>query len=340
MSVKRRRRRLSEKEYEQLERKETQLESDARSESEDRQERIKILWDAITSGELAQDAKDLADNELIRSLTELAQKQKCEIEYLGKFRRDWERIHAHYPEKLEQLDGAILVAELRPLLATLPKRKPQAVFEDKRRTRRQPGDVGLIEWEFGGGAEEQRPKVPMALPYEPTCLDEIFAGGAVRMRSEDVALNAESSRPLAWWLPKAQHKVGLEELFGMERHRFGKGLPRFKKGRERWYNYRAVVKIMHRLLNEEPPKGKKPRRGKTRRLWLGDRNKEMRVLSGIVARRVLTGIVARMKSLSVSEDIWDAFTAVVCFHLTRGIEGRLSEDVKNALATLVRRYLA
>jgi anti-sigma28 factor (negative regulator of flagellin synthesis) len=75
MSSKRRRRRLSKKEYEQLERKEAQRELDARSESEDRQERIKVLWDAITSGELAQDAKDLADNELVRSLTELAQKQ-------------------------------------------------------------------------------------------------------------------------------------------------------------------------------------------------------------------------------------------------------------------------
>jgi hypothetical protein len=44
MSGKRRRRRLSKKEYEQLERKEAQLESDARSESEYRQERIKTLW--------------------------------------------------------------------------------------------------------------------------------------------------------------------------------------------------------------------------------------------------------------------------------------------------------
>jgi hypothetical protein len=44
MSGKRRRRRLSKKEYEQLERKEAQRELDARSESEDRQERIKVRW--------------------------------------------------------------------------------------------------------------------------------------------------------------------------------------------------------------------------------------------------------------------------------------------------------
>ena len=197
-------------------------------------------------------------------------------------------------------------------------------MEDKRRIRRQPGDVGLIEWEFGGGAEEQRPR---ALPYEPTCLDEIFAGGAVRMRSEDIALNTQSSGPLAWWLPK----VGLEELFGLERHRFGKGLSPIEKSRERWYDYRAVVKIMHRLLSEEPPADKKKRRGKTPRLWPS--NPALRM-------RVLIGIHERMESVSVSEDIWGAFTAVVCFHLAKGIEGRLSEDVKNELAALVRRYLA
>jgi hypothetical protein len=39
-----RRRRPSKKQYEQVERKEAQLELDARSESEDRQEEIKVLW--------------------------------------------------------------------------------------------------------------------------------------------------------------------------------------------------------------------------------------------------------------------------------------------------------
>jgi hypothetical protein len=32
------------------------------------------------SGELARDAKDLADNELVRSLIEIVQRQKSEIE--------------------------------------------------------------------------------------------------------------------------------------------------------------------------------------------------------------------------------------------------------------------
>ena len=79
MSAKRRR--LSKKEDERQEREIADQKSKARAESQTRQERIKVLWDAITSGELAQDAKDLADNELVRSLVELAGLQDREIEY-------------------------------------------------------------------------------------------------------------------------------------------------------------------------------------------------------------------------------------------------------------------
>jgi len=103
-----------------------------------------------------------------------------------------------------------------------------------------------------------------------------------------------------------------------------------KKGRERWYNYRAVVKIMHRLLSENPREGGRPLRGKTRRLWLFNPN--LRV-------RILIGIHKRMESVSVSDDIWGSFTAVACRHLVRGIEEKLSEDVRHELAALVRRHL-
>ena len=360
MSGKRRRQRLSKKEYEQLERKEAQRESDARSESEDRQETIKARWGlkeqdlkAKTYKErklneqklkeqklkkLLKCIKDLAENDELADqlgeLVELVGLQDREIDYLTQFRRDWERIDAHYSDRLENLSSMSLFAELRPLTEKLlAEQKPN--WEDKRRRYKLPGGVGRIEYEFGGAEEAYRRKHSL-LPgqlgsdYEPTCLDNIFAGGTVRMRSEEVALNPQPSGPLAPFLSKTQHKAGLEELFGMERHRFGTGLRSIKKGRERSYDYRAVVKIMHRLLSE-PREDKEPRRGKTPRLWPG--NPALRI-------RVLIGIHERMESASVSEDIWGAFTAVVCFHLTKGIEGRLSQDVKNELAALVRRYLA
>ncbi len=333
MSGKRRRRR-SKKAYEQLERKEAQRKLDARSESEDRQERIKVLWDAITSGELARDAKELADSELVRSLVELVELQKREIQYLTQFRRDWEEIHAHYPGQLENLSTASFRAAWQPLFEKLlAEQKPKEVWEYKRRGYKLPGGVGLIEYEFGGAGEEwwkHSLSGGLGSAYEPTCLDNIFASGTLRMRSEDVALNPQPSGPLAPFLSKTQHKAGLEELFGMERHRFGTGLRSIKKGREEWYDYRAVVKIMHRLLSEEPREDKKPRRGKKVRLWPG--NPGLRI-------QVLIGIHKRMECVSVSDDIWGAFTAVVCHHLVKGIEERLSEDVKDAVAALVRRHL-
>jgi hypothetical protein len=274
---------------------------------------------------------ELADQ--LGELVELAGLQDREIDYLTQFRRELERIRAYYPEKLENLSSASVFAEMKPLIEALSAKK-ESNWEDKRRRYKLPGGVGLIEYEFGGAGEAYLRKHSL-LPgqlgsaYQPTCLDNIFAGGTVRMRSEDVALNPRPSGPLAPFLSKTQHKAGLEELFGMERHRFGTGLRSIKKGREEWYDYHHVVKIVHRLLSE-PRDGKRARRGKTRRLWPS--NPGLRI-------RVLVGIHKRMESVSVSDDIWGAFTAVVCHHLVKGIEERLSEDVKDALAALVRRHL-
>ena len=363
MSGKRRWRRSkkADREFERQERKIAEHEANARSESEERHERIKVLWGLKEQDlkakpykerklneqklkeqklkKLLKCIRDLAENDELADqlgeLVELAGLQDREIGYLTQFRRDWERIDAHYPDRLENLSSMSLFADLRQLTEKLlAEQKPN--WEDKRRGYTLPGGAGLIEYEFDGAGEAYLRKhslLPAQLgsAYEPTCLDNIFAGGTVRMRSEDVPLNPQPSGPLAPFLSKTQHRAGLEELFGMERHRFGKGLPPIEKGRERWYDHRAVVKIMHRLLSENPREDKRPRRGKTPRLWLS--NPALRI-------RVLIGIHERMESVSVSEDIWGGFTAVVCFHLSKGIEGRLSEDVKNALAALVRRYLA
>lgn len=172
-----------------------------------------------------------------------------------------------------------------------------------------PDGVGRIEYEFGE-AEVRKPLSPLAglplditklqkpsplagLPYQPTCLDKIFRGGAVKMH-------------------ESNGEPGLQNLFGMHRNRLPKNLPAEKKGRETWYDYRAVVKIMHRLLSEQPRESETPTRGRTKQPWpsnLGLRS------------RMLTGIVARMERLSVSGDIWDAFAAVICLHLREGNSG-------------------
>jgi hypothetical protein len=211
---------------------------------------------------------ELADQ--LGELIELAGLQDREIGYLTQFRRELERIRAYYPEKLENLSSASVFAEMKPLIEAISANEnPKKEWERKRgRYRRWAGaGVGLIEYEFGGAGEAYLRKHSL-LPgqlgsaYEPTCLDNIFAGGTVRMRSEDVTLDPQPSDSLAPFLSKTQHKAALKELFGMERHRFGTELRSIKQGREEWYDYDAVVTIMHRLLSEKEREDKRPKRGK------------------------------------------------------------------------------
>ena len=308
MSAKRRR--LSKKEDERLEREIANQKSKARAESQARQERIRVLWDEIRSGRLTpkekEVARELAENELVRSLTELADKQQREIKYLAQFRRDWDRIQAYYPQKLEQLSVAILIPDMRSLLAALPKQKPQAVFEDKRRIRKQPGDVGLIEWEFGGGAEAERRKSTFSgaagEPYQPSCLDDILRGGVGEVKMQ----------PNLWdlWGPPipvdtVTNMRRLQFLFGIHRDRFRKKVERRRLGKIIVYDWWEVVEIMDALLSERRGPRKKSVRGRPRTLWLSDPD---------LRNRVLSGIEARINSISAPKEIATAFLVLVHRH--------------------------
>jgi hypothetical protein len=279
---------VSKKKSERLRREIAERKAKDREESEKRQERIKVLWREITSGELARDAKDLADNELVRSLVELAQLQKLQIGYLAKFRRDWEQILAYYPEQLKNLYSASLMKAVQPLI-----KKQTAVEDPKKRGERKRrrydwGGIGLIEREFGGDGEAWWRKSTLSGllddAYKPVCLDEIFRGGRVPMRR-------------------------LQELIGMDRRRFSEGLLdfSFKKGRERHYDWQALVKIMDDLLGEGPRERKRRvRGGSMRKLWLSDPD---------VSARVLRGIESRANDVSPCSEIRDAFKAIRLKHV-------------------------
>jgi hypothetical protein len=319
--MKRKRRRLSKKKLEQLEREEAEKESKARSESEDRQEEIKVLWGlaeqqlgtaknpkerklkekqlkAKKLTQLLKSVEDLTGNDdlvdPVRELIRLAALQDREIEYLMQFRRDWERIDAHYPDQLENLSSASLF-DLRLFIETrLAEQNPN--WEDRRHGYKLFSGVGLIEYQFGGAgeAEWQRHSLSgaLGLPYEPTCLDKIFAGGRLKMHEREGEM-------MSFWSPG--HRIrepGLQNLFGMHRNRFPKNLSPKEDGRETWYDYRAVVETMRALLLEKSGEAKG-----SARLWLrGDQ---------VLRTRVLSGIAARIDSLSVSGVIARAFLGVV-----------------------------
>jgi hypothetical protein len=342
------------KEFERRERELAEEKAKGRSDSEDRQEKIKVLWGldeqqiraaknpkerklkeqklkAQKLQQLLKSVEDLAGNhdlvDRVSELIELAGSQDREIEYLMKFRRDWEQIEAHYPDRLENLYTASLFGPFDAFMEKLLSEQKPKNFEDTRRRYKLSSGVGLIENEFGGAGEAEWRKHslsgPLGLPYQPTCLDKIFAGGAVKMHE------SEGER-MDFWSPG--HRIrepGLQNLFGMHRNRFPKNLPVKEDGREIWYDYRAAVKIMHRLLSEKPRESESPTRGRTRQPWPS--NPSLRI-------RVLTGIVARMESLSVSQAIWGAFMAVACHHLGIG-ETTRTKHLKEKVAALIRRYL-
>jgi hypothetical protein len=324
---------VSKKEHEWLKQEIAEQKAKARSKSEERQEEIKVRWDLDEQqlkeakspterrdieeklktqkikkllnsiGKFEDDEKigdrirqlrvelrELGEDDKvfdrifdrIRDLVELAGLQDREIEYLTPFRCELDSIHASHAEQQSgKLGVATLIRigeKLRPFTRKsapkqTSKQRRKSSYEYKRRGYNRDG-VGEIERQFGLGYT-----LSSALsPFGPYCLDEIFKAAAVNMRR-------------------------LQELFGMERHRFPKKLRTFERGRETLYDYRAVVKIMKTLLKEDL--GEKPVRGKTRRLWP---RADLRT-------RVLSGIAARIKIVPTKKKIATAFVNMIRPHL-------------------------
>jgi hypothetical protein len=142
------------------------------------------------------------------------------------------------------------------------QRKSKNRYESRRREYRD----ALIEEEFGTllpNAFIQNSFVPSTGP----CLDILFSGGDVRM---------------------AGCVDSLENLFGVDRHRFPKSLPRSRRGRNAVYDLVAFVECLIHLL--------KNRDDGTQ--WLPEPTKRELVLDGIIerARRFspeLAGILAK-----------------------------------------------
>lgn len=247
MSAKRRR--LSKKECQRLERKKAEEEAKDRSDSHHRQQRIKELWQELQTD--LDRAKELAEDDVGATLFDLLALQRDEINYLrpGHMIYEWAKTHAR-----NELD-ALRAKLLRPLLARATKFTPKQAHEARMRSRGRRYKVGLIEYEFGGLAEARA-----GFPYDPTCLDEIMDGRGVTMRY-------------------------LEILFEMERHRFPKKLPSVRAGRKILYSAFAVVKIMDALLKERLPEREQGARGgSVKKLWLSNPERRERALLGIASR--------------------------------------------------------
>lgn len=300
---------VKKKQIERRNQERTDREAAARSDSKDRREKIKVLWDLDprqlrAATDKAQKLKSLkrqklqkllgaikkltGENELyddIKELVDLAGWQDQEIEYLTPFRDEIERIKKHYPAEFLNLSGASFWNDIQPMLKEIRgKEKPKQAYERKRRDYKL-GDRGEIENGFGNVVPISSEPFNFALTaYQQllgisTCpvLDDIFAEGGVSM-------------------------LKLQRLFGMNRNRFPKELPSFKKGRKRLYDYRALTEIMDSLLSEKAPNSGATRQGRPGGRWLND---------SAVRARVLAGIEARSKAIAAPKHVADAFARMI-----------------------------
>jgi hypothetical protein len=274
---------VNKKKLERLRRESARREAKARSESEHRQGTIKVRLQELKDA--PNGVKELAKDELGKTLCDLVALQILEIDYLMPFCQLVQKIGERFPSKWQKLDFANASAEFKEICAEFEKSSPgvlptQSKLSPSEEKRRRQFAVGDIEWQFGGAGQGNWRKSPLSLlgvlPYQPICLDKILTGGRVHM-----------------W--------ELQELFGINRNRFPKKPPRVKHLRETLYDYRAIVKVMDALLSEE-----RKSRGRPLQTWPSNPK---------VRTRVLSGIEARIKSLSTPEQIKGEFLAVIRRHL-------------------------
>jgi hypothetical protein len=199
-----------------------------------------------------------------------------------------------------------------PYLARSQEPLPKQKFEWKR-LRWQRSFFNSIEYQFGGAAEAE--KARYGLPYEPTCLDDMFAGSSVNMQR-------------------------LEALFDMHRKRLAEALQNVQKRR---YDHLAVVAIMGFLLKKPRKKRKKSRPGRPRKPWLDSLDLRTRVLSGIEARingiaELLSSIVMEEFDLSKLTDRELALAGTVFEHFRGYAEWH--EKIADPLLAVVHRHLS
>jgi hypothetical protein len=285
---------MDKKKRERQTREKAEREAKARSESADRVESINVLEKELRKKSAHDGLRELGKTEPGETLVELLSLYREENEHLRKDHVEMEGMREFCPSELEAVKSKSGLVWAEQLIKTGAIKQPTPTSKQKSEwTRSMVPGVGFIEWEFGGAGEAEWRKYWLpgfgGPPYSPTCLDEIFRGGAVTMRR-------------------------LQELFGMRRNRFPRNRPCFKNPRDRremLYGDNAVRLIMESLLSERPlSPQKRGRGGSQRRLWLRDPD------DPCLMTRVLEGIKARISSLhGVPEKIAQAFLGVVQKHL-------------------------
>jgi hypothetical protein len=265
------------------------------SNSEAKQELRLRLQQSVSIADLADEIADLLkafgkrpgtpEQVAIRLANKLVSK-------FAKQNRELERLIENRPEQLRDLLGASVLDEAyrlirSPGLRRLRKSRANVTTDEERirrtrasknrydRSRAKHIDPGLIEREFG-----EAPAFSLLTALDPppsrgACLDEIFHGGTVKM---------------------CNGIYSLQSLFGLSRKKLSAAGAGIRRGRETFYDYRAVLACMDALLKQTGPCAH----------WLPDTERR---------RTVLTGILFCAREEATSE-ICEAFDRTLLPHLS------------------------
>lgn len=195
-------------------------------------------------------------------------------ELISKFatpNHDIEQLIEKRPRQLSAILDEILLEEIQQIIRANPpvlkaktrrakiatdeqrkKRTKAAKNRYERRRRIQYIGRGLIEQQFGEASPFSLTGLLEQLPPSGPCLDDIFRGSRVKM-CRDI--------------------YSLQSLFGLSRKKLA-ATPKIRRGRETFYDYRAVLHCMDALLKQSGE----------RAAWLPDPERRRTVLTGILFR--------------------------------------------------------
>jgi hypothetical protein len=189
----------------------------------------------------------------------------------AKSNRELDRLIEYRPRKLHALLGEVLWEDVQRLFRENPeffrlKKSRAKVTTDEERVRRAKASknryehrrrrfisLGMIEQQFGEKSPWSLAGLLDNSPPNGPCLDEIFHGGTIKM-CDDIS--------------------SLQLLFGLTRKKLYAAGPAIRRGRETFYDYRAVVACMDMLLTQKGPDAN----------WLPDSERRRTVLTGIFFR--------------------------------------------------------
>ena len=126
---------MNKKELQRLKRRHAERELKDRTNSEDRRERMSVLWRVLKQSR--DGLKEVAQHEIGQTLLELVQLQRYEIEYLASFWHLARQLNERFPKQWQDLEYENALTEVNRIAsAVLPSQAARSSKQKQEDTRR------------------------------------------------------------------------------------------------------------------------------------------------------------------------------------------------------------